>query len=908
VKYIWLFFCLFASPAMAAGGASGASSPGMVPVGTFKLGNCLKSAGGIGVSDAGAPCGSGSGGTPGGTSGQIQYNNAGAFAGFTASGDCTINTSTGVMTCASLNGVSYGASPSTNTVPVVTSSNTVTYEAVPNAALAHAATTVNGQTCTLGSTCTVTAAATTINGLLTNGTGIGLSGSGTSGSPYSISNTGVLSFTGDSTIFNNSASTGAVTASLISQVKNTFLGGPTTGANAAPTFRALVGADLPNPSASTLGGIESLAAVSHNFLTSISTSGVPAQAQPAFTDISGQATNAQLATQTANTVLGALTATTPSGLAVPSCSTSASALNYTSGTGFSCNTSIVSSTATTATNLAGGALGSIPYQNAANTTLFLAGTTSAQPNFVTSTGTGAATQAPVLTSSTGSGNVVLATSPSIATPTVTGSFTATGLVTNADLANSATTVNGQTCTLGSTCTVTATAATITVGTTNISGGSTGNIEFNNAGVLGEKTVTGSGSVVVLATSPTVITPTILLSDATTTTAPTIATLGHNTSGTAAAGFGSLIQYQLQDSTTASTNAADRTTTWVTATHASRTARQVFNIYDTAAREALRLEASGTAPMIGFLGSSASAQQTGDVGTALTTFGLMSGTPSFAVANLTGTTLPSSVVTSSLTSTGALTPGGNLTMSTHNIVTDTSTGTQIGTGSTQKIGFFGATPVVMQTGNVATALTNLGLVTSPTITANINANLTGPITSSGNATSIASQTGTGTKFVVDTSPTLVTPTIGAATATSVNFGQTSLSYYGEGTWTPAVTTTGTAGTPAYSIQEGDYTRIGREVTARFSIILSGWTGSPSGNVNISGLPFTSSATTNNYGGCAIVNYAVAGLASNNYGMSGLIQPGATVVNLLSNSNTAANFSTAAQIGTTPTIVGVCHYHV
>jgi len=54
-----------------------------------------------------------------------------------------------------------------------------------------------------------------------------------------------------------------------------------------------------------------------------------------------------------------------------------------------------------------------------------------------------------------------------------------------------------------------------------------------------------------------------------------------------------------------------------------------------------------------------------------------------------------------------------------------------------------------------------------VTATTNANLTGPITSIGNATSIASQTGTGSKFVVDTSPTLVTPTIGAATATTVN---------------------------------------------------------------------------------------------------------------------------------------------
>jgi hypothetical protein len=47
---------------------------------------------------------------------------------------------------------------------------------------------------------------------------------------------------------------------------------------------------------------------------------------------------ATLATQTANTVLGALTATTPSDLAVPSCSAATSALIWTSGTGFGCHT------------------------------------------------------------------------------------------------------------------------------------------------------------------------------------------------------------------------------------------------------------------------------------------------------------------------------------------------------------------------------------------------------------------------------------------------------------------------------------------------------------------------------------------------------------------------------------------
>jgi len=56
-----------------------------------------------------------------------------------------------------------------------------------------------------------------------------------------------------------------------------------------------------------------------------------------------------------------------------------------------------------------------------------------------------------------------------------------------------------------------------------------------------------------------------------------------------------------------------------------------------------------------------------------------------------------------------------------------------------------------TGNAATA------TLASTVTT--NANLTGPITSTGNATSVTSQTGTGSTFVMSTSPTLVTPALG-----------------------------------------------------------------------------------------------------------------------------------------------------
>ena len=98
--------------------------------------------------------------------------------------------------------------------------------------------------------------------------------------------------------------TGTLTGTLATQSANTVWAGPTTGAASAPTFRSLVGADLPNPSASTLGGVQSFAAVGSQWIRQISTSGVPTASQPAFTDISGVATGAQLPNPSASTLGG----------------------------------------------------------------------------------------------------------------------------------------------------------------------------------------------------------------------------------------------------------------------------------------------------------------------------------------------------------------------------------------------------------------------------------------------------------------------------------------------------------------------------------------------------------------------------------------------------------------------------
>lgn len=71
-----------------------------------------------------------------------------------------------------------------------------------------------------------------------------------------------------------------------SQTANTFLAAP-NGSAGTPTFRTIAGADLPNPSATTLGGVQSIASQSSKWINSISTSGVPSLSQPAFSDISG---------------------------------------------------------------------------------------------------------------------------------------------------------------------------------------------------------------------------------------------------------------------------------------------------------------------------------------------------------------------------------------------------------------------------------------------------------------------------------------------------------------------------------------------------------------------------------------------------------------------------------------------
>ncbi len=68
----------------------------------------------------------------------------------------------------------------------------------------------------------------------------------------------------------------------------------------------------------------------------------------------------------------------------------------------------------------------------------------------------------------------------------------------------------------------------------------------------------------------------------------------------------------------------------------------------------------------------------------------------------------------------------------------------------------------------------------------------------------------------------------------------------GVWTPAFVGTTTAGTFTYTVQIGYYTRIGNVVNVWGNIALSAIPVAPTGNVVITGLPFTAQNTANLFG--------------------------------------------------------------
>ena len=122
---------------------------------------------------------------------------------------------------------------------------------------------------------------------------------------------------------------------------------------------------------------------------------------------------------------------------------------------------------------------------------------------------------------------------------------------------------------------------------------------------------------------------VVLASAVTNAVTNVVTIGHDTSGTPAAGFGAGELFQLESSTTAAQSAARIQAIWNDATHASRKADLVLSAYDSGGeREGLRIRGDGSGPAIGFFGAAPAARPTGvavsaaGIHAALVTLGLI----------------------------------------------------------------------------------------------------------------------------------------------------------------------------------------------------------------------------------------------------------------------------------------------
>lgn len=138
-------------PPLGAASAKGVSGSGVnvaTTAGATIAGNCANWDANGNIADAGSPCGSGTGGSGtviSGSAGQFAYY---ASAGATVSGHMLVKTDLpnldmaqviglqaaldGKQAVGEVNGVSYAASPATNSVPVITAANTASYTVLPD--------------------------------------------------------------------------------------------------------------------------------------------------------------------------------------------------------------------------------------------------------------------------------------------------------------------------------------------------------------------------------------------------------------------------------------------------------------------------------------------------------------------------------------------------------------------------------------------------------------------------------------------------------------------------------------------------------------------------------------------------------------------------------------------------------
>jgi len=128
-------------------------------------------------------------------------------------------------------------------------------------------------------------------------------------------------------------------------------------------------------------------------------------------------------------------------------------------------------------------------------------------------------------------------------------------------------------------------------------------------------------------------------------------------------------------------------------------------------------------------------------------------------------------------------------------------------------------------------------------------------------------------------------------------------YEEGTFTPTVTGSSTAGTGTYSVQVGRYTKIGNVVTVQVSVYTTAHTGS--GNIRLTNLPFTAYNLLYYYSVASIFLDATT-LTAGNYAQ-GVIIPGTNYIELYQYPTGGGNAS-AVPIDTNSQVIYTVTYEV
>jgi len=122
-------------------------------------------------------------------------------------------------------------------------------------------------------------------------------------------------------------------------------------------------------------------------------------------------------------------------------------------------------------------------------------------------------------------------------------------------------------------------------------GTIGQVSFSDNMIVGSTTTLDSARLTIQANTAT-----------TNAIVGTVVNSQDNTNTSVANGFGGAIENKLRSSTTSNRDALWMTWEWIDSTDATRKTRGKINVYDTASREAIRVDATGSAALVGIGGA------------------------------------------------------------------------------------------------------------------------------------------------------------------------------------------------------------------------------------------------------------------------------------------------------------------